>query len=105
MTIPGLKGNTGEIFYRGRTIQVPINYEQSHEFSWVVLNDASGTIYTTLREIMINDYNQKMLDNGFTVTVKARDDKKNNAGMNVIMKGVRINSVGSLDYSHSDSSV
>ena len=34
--------------------------------------------------------------------VKARGDQCNYAGMNAIMKGVRITGVSGLDYSHTD---
>jgi hypothetical protein len=85
-----LKSNNTEIFFKGRTVQVPINAEQEHEFQMVVLNDGNGILYTTIRNMMIYDYHdtlvrssqsvgdngesRRMLDNGYTMTVKARGD-------------------------------
>lgn len=107
VNIPGIKSQRGELFYKGRSIQVPIIAEQDHEFQWTVLNDASGIVYTTIRRLMIYDYDpgRRMLDNGYNVMVKSRGDQTNNAGMNIVMQGVRINNVSGLDYSHTDSSI
>ena len=84
----------------------------------VVINDGNGILYSTLRNMMVYDYqdslvksensvgdkgeSRRMLDNGYTMTVKARGDQSNYAGMNVILKGVRITGVSGLDYSHTD---
>lgn len=105
INIPGLKSNNMEIYYKGRSIQVPINSEQEHNFQLTVINDSSGTIYTKLREIMLIDYHNRMLSNGFTMKIKARGDQQNSAGMNILLNGVRLNNVSNLDYSQSDSSV
>ena len=108
VNIPGLKSNNAELFYKCRTIQVPINCEQDHEFQWTVLNDGSGKIYTLMRDIMLTDYDfntGRMLNNGYVVTVKARGDQQNVGGMNAIMRGVRITAVSGLDYSHTDTSI
>lgn len=102
-----MKSNNAELHFKGRAIQVPINSEQEHEFQWTVLNDASGTIYTTLRSMMVYDYdeNRRMLNNGYTVTVKARGDQTNNGGMDIVLRGVRVTGVGALDFSHTDPSI
>ena len=56
---------------------------------------------------MIYDYDpgRRVLDHGYNVMVKSRGDQTNNAGMNIVMQGVRINNVSGLDYSHTDSSI
>lgn len=105
INIPGLKSNNAELYYKGRSLQVPINCEQEHNFQLTVINDSSGTIYTKLREIMLIDYYNKMLSNGFTMKIKARGDQQNSAGMNILLNGVRILNISNLDYSQSDSSV
>lgn len=105
INIPGLKSNNAELHYKGRSLQVPINCEQEHNFQLTVINDSSGTIYTKLREIMLIDYHNRMLSNGFTMKIKPRGDQQNSAGMNILLNGVRINDISNLDYSHSDSSV
>lgn len=93
------------MYYKGREVQVPILCEQEHEFQWTVLNDATGKIYTRIRELMAIDYNinRRMLNNGFTVKVKVRGDQQNYAGMNILMEGVRITNVSGIDFSHTDS--
>lgn len=107
VSVPGIKSQNGSIFYQGREIQVPLLAEQAHDFQWVVMNDASGLVYTTVRKLMSYDYDPKrrMLDNGYVVRVKARGDGTNSCGMNVVMNGVRITDVGGLDYSHTDSTI
>ena len=70
--------------------------EQEHEFSMTVLNDANGTIYAKLRELMLVDFNNRMLDNGFQVMIKSRGDQTNAAGVNLLVKGVRILNIGGL---------
>ena len=105
INIPGLRGVTANLYYMGREVQVPIIAEQEHECQMTVINDASGIIYPLLREMQIMDYGYVMPDNQYTMIVKARSDQQNTAGMNVIMRGVRINNVSGLDYSHQDSAV
>ena len=107
VTFPGLKSNNGELYYKGRSIQVPFNCEQQHEFQMTVLNDASGSVYANLRSLMAYDYEigNRMLDNGYTVTVKARGDGNNYAGMNALLLGTRITDIGNLDYAQQDGSV
>lgn len=105
ITLPGLKSSTGEIFYKGRSIQIPIIAEQEHDFSMTVINDANGVIYTNLRDLMLADFQNRRVDNGFTITVKARSDMTNTAGFNMTIKGVRILEVSGLSFSHTDSGV
>lgn len=93
---------TANLYFMGREVQVPVITEQEHDCQMTVINDASGIIYPLLRKMSINDFDYRTPDNGYTLTVKARSDQQNTAGMNVVMKGVRINNVSGLDYSHQD---
>ena len=67
ITVPGLKSNNTELFYKGRAIQVPINAEQEHEFQMMVLNDGNGTLYTTIRNMMIYDYYDTLVQSSESV--------------------------------------
>ena len=50
-----MQQNFAELYYNGRKIEVPINYDFSHEFSMTVLNDAQGFIYSTLVDFVMSD--------------------------------------------------
>ena len=79
-----------------------------------VINDSSGKVYSTIRGLVIYDYHdnlvqtgvytdngsRRFLDTGHKLTIKARGDGSNYAGMNVVMNGVRFTHVSGMDYSH-----
>jgi hypothetical protein len=104
INFPGVKTVNASLFYKGREVQVPILAEQEHEFQMTILNDAQGTIYTTIRGMVFYDYamSRRMLNNGYVLKIKALGDGVNTGGMNTIMRGVRLTGVSGLDYSHMD---
>ena len=48
ITIPSVQTNFAELYYNGRKVDIPINYDYSHEFTITVLNDAQGYIYSAI---------------------------------------------------------
>ena len=49
INLPDITANYAEVYYDGRKVEVPINYDYTHEFSMTVLNDAQGYIYSALQ--------------------------------------------------------
>ena len=39
ISVPSIKQNMAELYYNGRKIEIPINYDYNHEFTITVLND------------------------------------------------------------------
>jgi hypothetical protein len=126
VSVPGIKTANGEVFFRGRSFQVPIVSEQEHEFQMTVINDASGMTFNQFRTAAINDYlrrlqkdengnpvdgkpkhpqNGRVLRGARNLTIKARSDFVNTSGMNIALYGVRINQVSNLDFSPTDNSM
>lgn len=102
---PELKTTNGTLYYKGRVVNVPVNYEQGHDFTMTVINDGTGYVYNSIRAILINDYCNRQIKNNYKMTIHAMGDKQNTAGMKIMMNGIRFINVGSLSFSSTDSSV
>lgn len=104
ITTPSVKQNIGQVYYDGRVVEVPINYEYKHDFSMTILNDASGYIYSTVTSFLVNEAGSALTDSGYTMTVKAIGDD-NCKGMILTLNGVRFKSCSGLQFSQSDGGV
>lgn len=104
--IPGVHQNFTELYYDGRKVDVPVNFEYDHEFSMTVLNDAQGLIYATLVNFIANDASNALAKSGYTMTVKAlTGDDTHYAGSMITLNGVRIESVSGLSFGYDQNEI
>ena len=108
INIPGLKTTNTELFYKGRSIQIPTFVEQEHDFQLTILNDASGYIYSAMRGFETSQYifdNKKHTNVQPCIKINVISDELNHGGMIVELYDITINNVSGLELSHSDSSL
>lgn len=105
ITLPSIKANTTEIFYDGRSINVPINYDFEHDFSMTILNDAQGYIYPAIAEFIMSNSFGKLANNGYTMTLKALTGDNKYSGMLITCRGVRLTTLAGLDYGQNSNDV
>lgn len=106
INVPDLKTHNGELYYKCRAIQVPIAFEQGHDFQMTVINDAGSHIYHGLRELCRRMYVRdrrsgtglKTINTGVDATIKARSDQKFTFGSEVKLKNLRITNVSGLQF-------
>lgn len=104
VTLPAMRMNTTEIFYDGKSIEVPINYDYEHDFSMSILNDASGYYYSAIQNLIMSDGINGMVNGGYTMTIKALADSRFPGAM-ITCTGVRITSIDGLSFDHSANDV
>lgn len=104
ITLPSMKMNTIEIFYDGKSIEVPINCDYDHDFSMTILNDASGYYYSAIQNLIMSDSINGMINGGYTMTIKALADSRF-PGTMITCKGVRITQLDGLSFDHSANEV
>lgn len=97
ITTPGMKQNITSLYFDGKLVEIPQNFEYEHDFSMTIINDASGIIYTSLVNFIMSDTGSFLANSGYTITIKAIGDN-NNKGATIKLNGVRIKSVGNLQF-------
>ncbi len=105
ISLPDIQTNFAEIYYDGRKVEIPINYEYGHDFSMTVINDAQGYIYTALQQFLISESNNVWADSGYTMTVKALTGDSKYKGMLLTLKNVRLKSLSGLSFGQSKNEV
>ncbi len=105
INLPDVSVNYSEIYYNGRKVEIPINYDYTHEFSMTVINDAQGYIYTALQQFLISESSNVMADCGYTMTIKALTGDKKYKGMLLTLKNVRLKSVSGLQFGYSSNDI
>lgn len=104
--IPGMKMNTTQIYYDGKLVEIPINYDYDRDFTMTVLNDAQGYIYSALTNFIMSDTTNALANSGYTMTIKAlTGDKKHFDGALITMNNVRLVNISGLNYSYDDNSL
>jgi hypothetical protein len=104
ISIPGVKQNITTLYFDGKVVEIPQNFEYEHDFNMTIINDASGVIYTALVNFIASDTGSFLANSGYTITVKAIGDK-NHKGASIKLNGVRIKSIGSLSFNQSSSEI
>lgn len=104
INIPQMTQRFTSVKYAGREVDVPLVFDWDHGFTMTVLNDAQGWIYSALQNFIMSDTTAALANSGYTMTVKALTGDDEYAGALVTMRGVRLESVSGLDWSHSDNS-
>ena len=100
VSVPGMDLNTTEIFYDGRKIEVPVNYDWQHDFSINVINDAQGYIYAAITNFLMSDATADLVDSGYTMTLKALTGDSSYKGSLYTFYGVKLVNVGNLNYQY-----
>lgn len=103
--LPQLTQNYAELFYNGRKVEIPINFDYSHEFSMTVLNDAQGYIYSAITNFLMSDAANCMAKSGYTMTIKALTGDSKYKGMLLTLEHVRIESVTGLSFGYADNDI
>lgn len=113
ISLPGMVYNMTEIKYDGHIVNVPVNYDYSHDISMTVINDAQGYIYNFLfnyfklqRTLIKLDSNCVLLvsaiSGGHTLDYKYGYEldpiHKDYTGMRIALFGVRFTEIGGLDF-------
>lgn len=98
--LPSMKQNFATLHYNGQVVDVPINFDWDHDFQMTVLNDAQGYIYSALTNFIAGQVSTRMVNSGYTMTIKALTGDKKYAGALVTLKGVRLTSVGGLSWGY-----
>lgn len=106
ITLPGVKVNTTDVHYDGRSVPVTINYDYDHDFSITFLNDAQGYIYTAFQELVKSEASGMSLSKqGYTLIVKALNGDKKYKGCVITCRGVHFTNVSGLDFGQSSNDV
>lgn len=114
ITIPGVVQNMAELYYNGRKIEIPINYDYNHDFSITVINDAHNYIYSTLTRFVLNTATDNRVIPTFRLNVKTPDYNKLNfgstthntgIGVKYNLLGTRIVKIGDLSFGYSSNEI
>lgn len=105
INVPQMQQNFTEIYYNGRKVDVPINYDYTHEFTMTVLNDAQGYIYSVIQNFLMSEATNTMAQNGYTMTIKALTGDSNYKGTLLTLKNVRFESISGQSYGYSDNDI
>lgn len=94
------------LYYDGRLVDVPINFDTEHDMSLTIRNDAQGYIYSTLSNFIMSGAGKSLVNSGYTLTIKAlTGDEKHYKGALVTCSGVRFESVSGLDWGYDDNAI
>ena len=105
ISIPSLTLNFTDVMYDGKKVEVPVNYDWNHDFSMNVINDAQGYLYAAITNFLIEESNSERVNSGYTLTVKALTGDSKFKGSMYTFYGVRITSLGSLQYSYDQNNI
>ena len=105
INLPDVTQNYAELFYNGRKVEVPINFDFAHEFSMTVLNDAQGYIYSAVTNFLMSDAANSMAKSGYTMTIKALTGDDKYKGMLLTLQHVRIESASGLSFGYADNDI
>ena len=105
ISLPQVQQNYAELYYNGRKVEIPINFDYTHEFSMTVLNDAQGYIYSAVTNFLMSDAANQMAKSGYTMSIKALTGDKKYKGMLLTLEHVRIESVSGLQFGYADNDI
>ena len=106
ITLPDITVNYAELNFNGRKVEIPVNYDFSHDFSMTMLNDAQGYIYTELLKFIKKEAFNVNANTGYTMRIRVlTGDELNYGGNFIVLHGVRINNISALDYGYDQSDI
>lgn len=101
----GVRQNFTQLHYDGREINIPINYEYQHEGNMTVLNDAQGYIYAAVVQFIASQASSKLVNSGYTMTVKCLTGDKQYKGALITLRGVYLDTVSGLSFDYNGGDV
>ena len=106
ISVPDVRQNFGNVWFEGKTVEIPINIEYGHDMTMTLLNDGKGIIYSTiLNWIMNQDAGDSPVDSGYTMTIRQLGDNEEHKGMTITLKGVRMKNITGLNFASNDASI
>lgn len=106
ISVPEIRQNFGNVWFEGKTVEIPVNIEYGHDVSLTLLNDADGIIYTTIVNWLINpNAEESMVNSGYTMTIRSLGDGVKHTGMTITLNGVRFKSVSGLNFISTDATI
>lgn len=106
ITVPEIRQNFGQIFFEGKSVEIPVNIEYGHDFTMTLINDGDGVIYTTIKNwIMNQDSGESMINSGYTLSIRSLGDGANHKGMTIVLDGVRFKTISGLNFISTDATV
>lgn len=104
LSTPGMKQNTTNLYFDGKLVEIPVNFEYNHDFTMTVINDSSGYIYSALTTFVMSDTGANLMNSGYTMSIRAIGDNSH-SGSTIILNGVRIKTVDGLSYTNNGGDV
>ena len=105
INVPAVNQNFVELYYNARKVEIPINYDFTHEFTITVLNDAQGYIYAAIQNFLMAEASNVLAKNGYTMTIKALTGDKKYKGTLFTLNNVRIESLGGVNFGYGNNDV
>lgn len=106
VSIPEVRQNFGNVFFEGKSVEIPINIEYGHDMTLTLLNDAKGVIYSTIMNWMMNqDSGESVVNSGYTMSIRQLGDGGGHKGMTIVLNGVRMKSISGLNFVSTDATV
>ena len=106
ITTPDLRQNFGNVYFEGKSVEIPINIEYGHDMTVTLLNDAEGILYSTIVNWLLNqDSGESIVNSGYTMTLRSLGDGSTHKGMTIVLEGVRMKNISGLNFSSSDSNI
>lgn len=105
INLPSVQQNFAELYYNGRKVDIPINYDYTHEFTITVLNDAQGYIFSAIQNFLIAEASNVLAKNGYTMTIKALTGDKKYKGTMFTLNNVRIETLEGVSFGYSNNDV
>lgn len=105
VSLPSLHQNFTELYFGGRQVEIPINYDFDKDFSVTLINDAQGYIYSAVTNFLMSEASNYLLNSGFTMTIKALTGDSNYKGSLYTIRGVRCSSISPLQYGYANNDI
>lgn len=106
ISVPEVRQNFGNVFFEGKSVEIPINIEYGHDMTLTLLNDANGIIYSTIMNWMMNqDSGESVVNSGYTMSIRQLGDGGEHKGMTIVLNGVRMKSISGLNFVSTDATI
>ena len=106
ISVPEVRQNFGNVFFEGKSVEIPINIEYGHDMTLTLLNDGKGMIYSTIMNWLMNqDSGESIINSGYTMTIRQLGDGQSHDGMTIVLNGVRMKSVSGLNFVSTDAGI
>lgn len=106
ITTPEARVNMGHVYFEGKSVEIPINFEYGHDFTMTILNDGKGMLYNAVLNWLIDKNDgESFVNSGYTMSIRGLGDGENQDGLTIVLNGVRFKNISGLVYSSNDPSI